>query len=118
MSRQEKSGGTPAGDLGAGGQVRSASLLQAREAGEEPLTSPGQRCQTPALLLLRMPARHSLLLLRMPARHSLLLTDPFLGDLSLVLAHPCSQPQHGTCFGGSPQGFWKQTWCRTGLGRP
>ena len=107
MSRQEKSGGTPAGDLGAGGPVRSASLLQAREAGEEPLTSPGQRGQTPALLLLRM-----------PARHSLLLTDPFLGDLSLVLAHPCSQPQHGTCFGGSPQGFWKQTWCRTGLGRP
>ena len=51
MSRQEKSGGTPAGDLGAGGPVRSASLLQAREAGEEPLTSPGQRGQTPALLL-------------------------------------------------------------------
>lgn len=61
-------------------RVRSASLLQAR-------------AQTPALLLLLM-----------PVRHSLLLTDPFLGDLSLALAHPCPQPQHSTCSGGSLQG--------------
>ena len=58
--------------------MRSTSLLQAR-------------AQTPALLLLLM-----------PVRHSLLLTDLFLGDLSLALAHPCPQPQHSTCSGGSP----------------
>lgn len=83
VSRQEKSRVAPAGDQGGGGRVRNASLLQAR-------------AQTPALLLLLM-----------PVRHSLLLTDPFLGDLSLALAHPCPQPQHSTYFGGSPQGSWK-----------
>ena len=47
VSRQEKSGGTPAGDLGAGGGVRSTSLLQAREA--RPQLSCCSECQRDTL---------------------------------------------------------------------
>ena len=74
--------------------MRSASLLQAR-------------AQTPALLLLLM-----------PVRHSLLLTDLFLGDCPWHW--PIHAPSLNTALAleAPHKAPWKQTWSRTGLGCP